>query len=283
MRNVLNFIIKYQSWLVFLVYLTISLLLLFNFNGFQQSVYFSSANKVSSGLYAMRNNVTGYFGLRDVAARLEQENSELQKHVFELESEIKSLKASVIDPEYKYLPNDRYSFILSIVLNNDVSRRQNYFTIDKGRAEGVKPGLGVINRSGIVGIVDIVGSHTSRVISVLNEKQMFSVKLKGTDYSGSLKWKQGNPSIAYVDEMPRHMRYRIGDTIVTSGFSTSFPAGLPVGVVMGRIHGDNDNNINLKIRLFPDFNKLESVRIIDHYLKEEIDSLQPLPEPEKDN
>lgn len=275
MRNVLNFIIKYQSWFVFLVYLIISLLLLFNFNGFQQSVYLSSTNRVSSSLYGFRSGITGYFGLRTVNAQLEQQNAQLQNTVFELEDQLKAYKALAEDKDYPYIASDRYSFVIASVLNNNVRYEQNYFTIDKGYNDGIKPGLGVVNRSGVVGIVDIAGPHTARVISVLNEKQRFSVKLKGTDYVGSLLWKRGNAGIAFVDELPRHMKYRLGDTIVTSGFSTTFPAGLPVGVVMARVHGDNDNYINLKIKLFPDFGKLETVRVIDHFLKEEIDSLQP--------
>jgi len=248
---------------------------MFNFNGYQQSVYLSSANRVSSAIYGLRSGITGYFGLRKVNAELEAENAFLQNQVFELSQQVKTYKSLAGNNEYPYISNDRYSYTIASVLNNDVRHKQNYFIIDKGHLDGVKPGLGVVNHLGVVGIVDIVGEHTSRVISVLNEKQRFSVKIKGTDYVGSLLWKLGNSDIAYIDELPRHMKYRLGDTIVTSGFSTTFPSGLPVGTILSRIHGDNDNYINLKIKLFPDFAKLETVRIINHFLKEEIDSLQP--------
>lgn len=274
MRNVLNFIIKYQAWFVFLFYVVLSGLLLFNFNDFQQSVYLSSANRVSSSLYGLSSEMTGYVGLREVNADLEKENASLQAEILRLREEVKYFKMRANDSVYPYLGNDRYSFLIASVLHSDIRHDQNYFTIDKGAADGVAPGMGVINRCGLVGIVNVTGQHTSRVISLLNEKQIFSVRLKGTENTGQLVWKRGNPRVAYMDELARHARYRIGDTLVTSGFSTSFPEGVPVGTVMSRVRSDNENYLMLKIRLLPDFTKLESVRVIRDFLKEEIDSLQ---------
>lgn len=276
MHNVLNFIIKYQAWFLFLLYIVASLFLLFNFNNFQKAIFLSSANEVSASIYRVHSGVTGYFGLKGINADLERQNGELQNEVFRLQEEIKSLKALASDSSFDYIPNSRYSFVIASVLNNDVRHKKNYFTIDKGIKDGLRPGMGVVNRSGIVGIIDICGKNTSRVISVLNEKQNFSVKLAGTDYVGTLLWKHGNQSIAYIDELPRHIHYRMGDTIMTSGFSTAFPAGIPVGTVINRVKGENDNFIQLKIKLFPSFGKLETVRVIRDYMKPEIDSLQTI-------
>ena len=274
MRNVLNFLIKYQSWFFFLLYIIASALLLFNFNGFQRSVYLSSANKVSSAVYGASSKITGYIGLREINRELELQNAELQNELSALREDLKLCRSQLSDSVYPYIRNTRYSFTIASVLHSDIRHEQNYFTIDKGSSDGLKPGMGVVNRNGMVGIVNVTGKHTSRVISILNEKQHFSVKLKGTDYVGTLFWKKGNPQIAYVGELPRHVKFRLGDTIVSSGFSTSFPQGIPVGTVQGRVPGDNDNYVTLKINLLPDPGKLETVRVIKDYLKEEIDSLQ---------
>lgn len=273
MRNVLNFLIKYQSWFLFLVYVVISLLLLFNFNNYQQSVYLTSANAVSSSVYRISSGITGYVSLRAINQELEEQNAALQTELFALRDEVKVLRSISGDSTYNFLPGNRYSYTVASVLHSNVRHEQNYFSIDKGSADGLEPGMGVINRKGVVGLIDVTGTHTARVISVLNEKQPFSVKLQGTEYVGSLNWKKGNPGIAYVAELPRHVKFKIGDTIATSGFSTSFPAGIPVGTVMSRVPGDNSNYVTLKIRLLPDFSKLETVRIIKDFMKAEIDSL----------
>ena len=133
--------------------------------------------------------------------------------------------------------------------------------------------MGVVDQNGIVGIVNVSGDHMSRVISLLNETQRFSVKLKGSSFIGSLNWKGRDATIGYVEEIPRHAVYKTGDTIVTSGYSTTFPEGIPVGIVMNRVHSDDDSFFTFKVRLISDFKALSTVRVIKDVYKSEIDSL----------
>lgn len=108
----------------------------------------------------------------------------------------------------------------------------------------------------------------------MNQTQHFSVKIKGTNFIGSLNWRGNDPAVAYMDEVPRHAIYHAGDTIVTSGFSTTFPENIPVGTVLNRIKGDDDNFYILKIRLNSDFRALSAVRVIKDEYKHELDSLR---------
>ncbi len=162
---------------------------------------------------------------------------------------------------------------MATVINNSTHRPRNFFTINRGSADGIMPGMGVVDQNGIVGIVNVTGTKSARIISVLNETQRFSVKVKGSNYVGSLSWKEGNPAIAYVEELPRHVKYNVGDTIVTSGFSTAFPEGIPVGFVMGQVHTTDDNFYTLKVHLAADFSQLSTVRVIRDEFKAEMDSL----------
>lgn len=92
-------------------------------------------------------------------------------------------------------------------------------------------------------------------------------------YVGSLNWKGGDPAIAYMEEVPRHAKFHIGDTVVTTGFSTTFPYGINVGTVMNRVKTSDDNFYVLKIRLSSDFKELSTVRVIKDIYKTELDSL----------
>lgn len=168
---------------------------------------------------------------------------------------------------------DRFHFVAATVMNNSTNRPKNYFTINKGSNDGIEPGMGVVDQNGVVGIVNIIGNNSSRVISLLNVTQHFSVKVKNTNYIGSLVWHEGNPHIAYVEEMPRHVKYHVGDSIVTSGYSTTFPEGIPVGTVISQIRTSDDNFYTLKIKLASDFTQLSTVRVIKDNLKAELDSL----------
>lgn len=273
MRNLLNFLLRYSTWFVLTFYVLVSFLLLISRNTFQQSVFLTSANGVTGSIYRATSNVTGYFALRDINRSLQKNNAVLENEILNLKSRLASVSALVSDSTHT-LSRDRFDFVSASVINNSTSHPRNYFTIDKGEADGVRGGMGVVDHNGIVGIVNVTGERTSRIISLLNESQHFSAKIKNTNYVGTLNWKQGNPDIAYLEEVPRHAKFRTGDTIVTSGFSTTFPEGLPVGIVMGRVNGSDNNFYTLKVRLASDFRTLGAVRVIVDELKNELDSLK---------
>lgn len=275
MRSLIYFFMKYSTAMLFIVLVLISCALLFTGNTYQESVYLTSANRVSSSIYGVSQGVTGYFNLRSINEDLQRRNALLENEVLNLKNAIGNLNTLVPmdSAEAQRLQAHRYDFVSASVINNSVNRPRNYFTVNRGSDDGVRPGMGVVSQNGIVGIVNVTGRHTARIISLLNVTQIFSVKVKGTNSVGSLIWKEGNPSIAFVTEMPRHVKYHVGDTIVTSGYSNTFPEGIPVGIVMAQVRASDDNFFTLKVKLASDFNELSTVRIIRDMYKSELDSL----------
>lgn len=261
--------------MLFMLLVLLSCILLFSGNTYQQSVYLTSANSVACSIYEVGHGVTGYFNLRSINQDLQQRNASLENEVLNLKNEIAYLKTMVpLDSATEArIPSLRFDFVMATVINNSTHRPRNFFTINRGSADGIEPGMGVVDQNGIVGIVNVAGKKSARVISVLNETQRFSVKVKGSGYVGSLCWKEGSPSVAYVEELPRHVKYHVGDTIVTSGFSTTFPEGIPVGYVMGQVHTSDNNFYTLKVHLAADFTQLSTVRVIRDEFKAEMDSL----------
>lgn len=273
MRNILNFILRFSAYFVFVIYVVASIFLLVLGSRYRHSVYLSSANIISSGLYNTSAQVTGYFDLKDINRSLQQSNSMLQNEVLNLKNQITQYKVMLGDTLGKNNIANRYDYVMAAVINNNTRHPKNYFTIDKGSNDEIEPGMGVVNQSGVVGIVDVVGPHVSRVISLLNETQRFSTKIKDTPFIGSLNWKTGDPSIAYVEEIPRHAIFHSGDTIVTSGYSTSFPEGIPLGIILNKVNGSDDSFYTLKVKLLPEFKSLSAVIVIKDTFKNEIDSL----------
>lgn len=274
MRNLLNFIIRYGTWFLFAFYVLLSFVLLFSHNSYHHSVYLSSANSVSSVVNGTASELTGYFHLRSINESLQASNAMLENEVLNLRHKIAEYETILSDTVKSKNFNERFDYVSATVINNSVRHPRNYFSINRGEMDGVKTGMGVVDQNGIVGIVNVTGKHTARVISLLNETQHFSVKLKGTQFIGSLSWRGEDPWIAYVEEVPRHARFEAGDTVVTSGFSTTFPAEIPVGIVMNRIKSSDDNFFVLKVRLTSDFRALSTVRVIKDEYKAELDSLQ---------
>ena len=274
MRNLLDFILRYSSWLVFLFYVVISCTLLFQKNPYQHYIYLTSANKVSSMVYNATSNVTSYFYLHDINEDLQHRNASLELEVIDLRKQIQkyqeALTASDIELDSALMP---YDFIIAHVISNSISRTHNYITIEKGALDSIRPEMGVVDQNGVVGLVNIVGDHTARVISLLNPKMRLSCKVKGREYFGSLVWDGKSPDEALLEEMPRHETFRKGDTIVTSGYSAVFPPDIPVGTIISHEKEHDDNFYALRIKLFTDFSRLSTVRVITNEIKDELNAI----------
>ena len=271
MRDLLDFLIKYSKWLLFVIYVVISCVLLFRNNPYQHYIFLTSANAVSSAVYGSAENVTSYFHLHDINEDLQSQNARLEAQLLDLQTKLEKFE---LDEEFDSIMADtgklQYDFILANVISNSVTRGHNYITINKGRKDGIKPEMGVVDQNGVVGVVNVVGNNASRIISLLNPKMRLSCKIKGSEYFGSLVWDGKNTEEAVLEEMPRHEKFKKGDTIVTSGYSAVFPPGIPVGTIISHAKEHDDNFYALRIKLFTDFNRLSTVRIITNEMVEEL-------------
>ena len=196
MSELLKFFVRYSSWFLFVIYLIAGSVLLFSGNPFQHHVYLTSANEVSSGLYKASNSVTSYFSLKEINEDLQRRNSDLEIEVYRLNKVIDDYSSRLYaDTMSVDSALSRYHFIIAHVINNSINHAHNYITIEKGRLDGVEPEMGVMDQNGIVGIVNVVGDHTARLISVLNPYLRLACKVKGHNQVGSLVWDGKDPKI----------------------------------------------------------------------------------------
>lgn len=274
MNELFAFLIRHSKWFVFVLLVAMSCVMLFRSDPYRQHLYTTSAGKLGSAVYGAANNLTSYFNLRDINEDLNRRNAELQEQVEALHQRLQYAEEQLCTDTMATDSGVRpFRFIVAHVINNSVNRSFNYITIDKGSRDSVKPELGVIDRNGVVGIVSNVGSNNSRVISLLNPNFRLSCKLKRTDYFGSLVWGGDVPDEALFEELPRHTVYHIGDTVVTSGYSSVFPAGLPVGIVMRNESDHSQNFFTLRVKLLADFTTLGNVQVVINNQADEIRSL----------
>ena len=270
MRNLLNFFLKYNYWFLFILLEVISFALLFRFNNYQGSAFFTSSNQVAGMVYEVANNVTGYFHLKSINDDLVQENVELELQIERLRSVLMELTADSVGIErVKADALKGYDIYRANVINNSLTHVDNYITLDKGENDGIRPEMGVINGSGVVGIVYHTSANYSVVIPILISKSSVSCKIKRSDYFGVLKWEGGSSEYATVKDMPRHSLFSLGDTIVTSGHSAVFPGGIPIGTVEDISDSHDGLSYLLKVKLFTDFGRLNDVRVIAQKGQEE--------------
>lgn len=275
MRNLLNFLLKYNYWLLFILLEVASFVLLFRFNHFQQSVFFSSANVVAGKVFEVSGGISSYFHLKSVNEDLLDRNMQLERQITNLEMAL--LEHQVDSAEMnsiRNLPRTDYEIFKARVINNSLNQVDNYITLDKGTKDGIRPEMGVVDGNGVVGIVYDTSPHYSVVISILNSKSSISCKIVGSEYFGYLKWEHGDSQYAYLKDLPRHAEFNLGDTVVTSGYSTVFPEGIVVGTVDDMSDSNDGLSYLLKVKLATNFGKVSDVRVIAKTGQEEQKQLE---------
>ena len=256
MRNLLDFLSRHNHWFVFVLLEVISAVLLFRYNSYQGSVWFSSANAVSGKLFEWNSAVGQYFSLIDVNEQLTQRNIYLEREVEQLSEKLRTAtRDSSLVEKMQTIP--------AKVVSSSLDKANNFITIDKGSLDGVKKDMGVICGTGVVGIVYLTSDHYSVIIPVLSQQSSISCAIKGRGYFGYLKWTGGSPASAYVDDIPRHAHFKLGEYVVTSGYSSVFPPGIFVGRIKHVYNSENGMSYRLKVDLSTDFTRLRDVCVIN--------------------
>lgn len=264
MRNLLEFLAKYNHCFVFLILEVVSMVLLFQYNSYQGSAWFSSANAVTGKLYEWDANVETFFSLTKVNQELTQRNAYLEQEVQKLSDSLVSVtKDSSIYHRDQFALLRNYRLIPAKVVANSVDKPGNLMTIDKGSADGIHKDMGVISGTGVVGIVYLVAEHYAIVIPVLNTKSNISCMIQNRGYFGYLRWKGGVFDLAYLEEVPRHAHFKLGDYVVTSGYSAVFPPGVRVGRILHVFNSADGLSYRVQLRLSTDFACLRDVCVID--------------------
>jgi rod shape-determining protein MreC len=275
MRNLITLIIKNVYWLFFLLLIALSVLMIINKeNSYQYSKYWNLEQEFVGTVFSVSEVVTSYIGLKPANEELTKRVAELESQTFFLKNHIQNTKdSSAFEPIFEDAPDFSLQFIRAKVINNSIAGMNNLITLNKGSADGIEADMGVFSPRGVVGIIMKASTHFSIVIPILNSKSNLSCKIQRSNYAGSLKWDGKDTQFAYL-EVPRHAVYSIGDTIVTTGYSSVFPEGIRVGVVTDSEKTKNDNFNSLKIKLLTDFNTLKDVLVVKNPYREEQELLE---------
>lgn len=263
MRNLLEFLSKYYHWLLFLVLEVVSIVLLFQYNSYQGSVWFSTSNALVGKVYEVDAAIESFFSLTKVNENLTRRNFYLERQVNQLRrlyADITRDTTVVERAELEFL--GRYELIPAKVVSNSIDRTDNLMTIDRGRKDGVEVDMGVACGNGVVGVVYLVSDHYSVVMPVLNYHSRISCSIRHRGYFGYLKWSGGDASIAYVEDVPRHAKFKRGDWVETSGYSSIFPPGVLVGKIVEVYNSRDGLSYKLKVQLTTDFGNVRDVCVI---------------------
>ncbi|MEE1414951.1 MAG: rod shape-determining protein MreC [Prevotellamassilia sp.] len=274
-NNLIDFIRKYCYIFLFILFETISMILLFRFNSYQGSVWFSAANSVAAGINSTYSNVMNFFNLEQINQELTAQNIALQRETEHLrQSLITATKDTTITEKLMREKLVGYNMVPATVVSNSAERSNNYLVIDRGEKDGIRPEMGVVGGGGVVGIIYLTGPHHSLVIPVTNRKSSISCRVRGQNYFGYLQWDGSSMLSAYVDDVPRYAKVKVGQAIETSGYSAVFPPGIFVGRVRTIRNSTDGQSYRLDVTLGTNFANLRDVLVVTTPYKAEIDTLQ---------
>ena len=264
MQNLLEFLQKYHHWFLFVLLEIISLILLFQFNSYQGSVWFSSANAAVGKVNEGRAEVESYFSLSKVNKDLTLRNFYMERQLSQLRRLYGELTSDTTELERRGLQFlQQYKIVPAKVVTNELNKSDNLMTINCGAADGVGVGMGVACGQGVVGVTYLVSDHYTVVIPVLNTATRISCAIRGHDYFGVLRWNGKDAGVAYLEDIPRHARFKRGDWVETNGYSSIFPPGVLVGKIETVYNSIDGLSYRVKVRLSTDFGRLRDVVVIN--------------------
>jgi len=265
MKGLVNFIIRFHFFILFLLFESFSLFLLIQYNFYQKAGFITSSNIVTGNIYKTFRSFTEYLSLKKNNSVLLWENAKLHNSLKSSFKSDGSVTVKINDTIY----HQQYEYIPVKVINNSINHQSNYITLSKGSLHGMKNEMAVISPRGIVGVIKNTSRNFSSVISLLNINFKVSGKIRKNGYFGSLSWDGKDYTIASLSEIPLHVKLSRGDTIVTSGYSVIFPEGVMIGTIYSFDKKSGNNFYEIKVKLSTDFKNLSDVYAVKNLLKSE--------------
>jgi rod shape-determining protein MreC len=214
---------------------------------------------------------------------LNSENKELRSKAIELAAEVGRLRrAEAENTELRRLlgiaPRPGWKLAASEVVGKTTTFQRNMITIDLGSNDHVVAGMAVVTDAGLVGRIYATSPNFSLVQMLFNTDLRVASKIARTRVEGIIAW-DGGPELV-MRNVPKALDVQTGDLVVTSEFSSYFPADVPIGTII-RIEPE-PNSLFRKVTVDPSVNlfRVEHVYVVvkDEAKEKERLALEALPE-----
>jgi len=259
MRRFIEFVVRYKN------YITLTTLVVMSFS-------FMSFGELSS-LGGFRAVVVGSIGwVQSLFAwvpnpvALKSENASLRELNLQLSIESARFRQAMVEnaklrrmlelPELTDTP-----LIATDVIGKTTTELRNFATIDRGTDGGVVDGMACITDAGLVGIIVGASPHYAVVRLLHNRDTRIAARVYRTNVDGIIQW-EGEEFVSLKD-VPRTADVKVGDLVLTSQYSSRFPANIIIGYV--REVREEENSLFRKVLVEPavDFSSLSQVFVMD--------------------
>ncbi len=276
MRNIFLFIRRYFNFLLFLLLQGVSIYFIVHTSRYHEAAFGNFTNQVTGKINQRYSNIQNYFLLKKTNDSLVKANEALYNKLkinFEIpDTTTKNVIDSIrVDSILKFR---KFIYTNAQVAANSVTAQNNFIVLSKGKKDKFRKGMGIVDpNNAVVGIITEVSEDYSVVMSLLHKDSKISARLLKTGETGTLNWDGNEPNIVTLSGISKSVKVAKGDSVITSGFSTTFPAGMIIGRVQAAFTDPGSNNMKIKIRSSANFYNLAYVYGIENVQEEGIKSL----------
>ena len=215
---------------------------------------------------------TSYLKLKQINEELVAQNKALMQEVYGKEAAKNPIFRKVHDT---IGGGQIYTFVDGDIVFNSINRHDNYFTINRGRRDGVLPKMGVIAPNGIAGIIVNSTNEYALAQSVLSvNKIRINAALKKSGYFGTLTWRGDNARVMHLSDIPKYVPVKVGDSVVTDGKSAIFPKGVMIGLVSGFEVDSKTGFWDISVELSEKMGNISKVFVVKNMKKAEVQKIQ---------
>ena len=278
MRNLFAFFRRFRVFLVFILMQIFALTTYFSFLQYPRAQYLTTASAVAGKTLAIRNDLTKHFDLGRSNTALQWANKRLRERLPQSFQQLQYGLVKINDTLFK----QQYEYIPGTVINSTVTKRNNYFTLNIGKTQGIARGMGVFSDKGVVGIIHNVSDHFAVVKSVLTEEINIDVMIEPIGLFGLLKWNGENHRKGSISGISNDMHIKKWSKVVTRGGSGIFPRGIMVGKIEKLRPVEGKPLWDVVVRFSENYASLQRVYVIKNLMQEEQSELESNIPPDED-
>jgi rod shape-determining protein MreC len=243
----------------------IAFVFIFQHHSYHKSKFVNSSNVITGSVYSSINSVNEFFHLKSENQKLNEENARL-KNLLQKQNSTSTLTNYEVINDIEH--GQKYEYTTAKIINNNFTKQNNYLTLNKGKNQGLKSDLGVINSKGVIGVIKSTSNNFSSVLSILNNYSRVNIRLKNSNHFGTMSWNGDDYNVVQITDIPRQAILKVGDTIITGGKSAIFPEGILIGFVKDFVFENNQYKL-INISLFNDMSSLGQVQVVKNLYREE--------------
>jgi len=224
---------------------------------------------IQRGLTTVFRPVGDFFASIAELGGLRTENERLKARLDAAESEVRNARALENDYESLARLNDLeqpWTAMETVTASIQANVSSNYRwarVIDKGRDDGVRPDMAVVNADGLVGkIVRPVTEHTATVLLLIDPRGAAGARIAARRDTGKIQGTGENDRLS-LELIGSNSDVFEGDEVVTSGYNEGiFPPSIPIGVVDEVIGDVRAPEHTIIVDPFVNFNELDFVLVL---------------------